>query len=81
MAKLQNGYMKLDVLLGEWRRVLERLERGELTDFRERYEAVLRPLEAAEDSLRTAVGADDPVRPLAQPLREFAREERAPAWT
>lgn len=76
VAKLQNSYMKLDVLIEEWKKVLERIEKGELKDYRERFEAILKPLMAAEDNMRLACKGI----PLVEYIQEFPWEKGAPKW-
>jgi len=74
--RLQDSYQGLDRLLEEWRRVLERLERGELRDYAERARAVADPLNAAEESLASAMRGV----PLVDPLPEFPWETGEPRW-
>ena len=77
VAKLQNSYMKIDVLLEEWRSVLERLERGELSDYPERHKTLMAPLLsiefAFEQGFRGVQIVDD--------LQEFAWEKGKTVWS
>jgi len=74
--RLQDSYQGLDRVLAEWRRVLERLERGELRDYAERARALAEPLNAAEESLASAMRGV----PLVGPLQEFPWETGEPRW-
>jgi hypothetical protein len=76
VARLQASYMRFDLCLARWRSVLTRLEAGELTDFQTRREAILVPLQEAEDSARLAgVGLQ-----LVAPIREFEWETGPTSW-
>jgi len=77
VARLQNSYMKLDVLLGSYKDLLARLERGEQIPFPEQYQAILDPLRQAEDSLRLAVMGI----PLVEHIQEFTWEKGATTWS
>jgi hypothetical protein len=67
VARLQNSYIKMDLLLEEWRSILARLDEGELQDFPERYAAILRPLLVIENEPRRAAEGVA----LVSPLQEF----------
>jgi len=73
VAKLQNSYMGLDVLLQEWKEILSRMEQGELRSFPDRYRAIMLPLQAAEDRIRLACKGI----PLVEHIQEFAWEKGA----
>jgi hypothetical protein len=77
VARLQNSYMKFDVLLAEWKSLLARLDGGEPMPFPERLQAILTPLVRAEDSIRLAGEGT----PLVEHIREFAWEKGATTWS
>ena len=68
VARLQNSYMRFDVLLERWKEVLARLEEGEDMTYEERLQAIREPLADAEDSLRLAVAGIS----LVEHIQEFA---------
>jgi hypothetical protein len=76
VARLQHSYMRWDVVLEEWRRLVARLAAGELPAYPERRRALLAPLQAAEDSSRAAGRGV----PLVAPLQEFAWEQGETKW-
>jgi len=77
VAKLQNSYAKIDVLWEEWRKVLERIERGELESFPERREALLGPMYEITKGFRAAIEGV----PLVEHIQEFAWEKGATTWS
>jgi hypothetical protein len=76
VPRLQHSYMQWDRVLAEWRKMPERLDRGELADFPERRAALLGPLQEAEDSARLALQGVE----LVEHIREFAWERGATRW-
>jgi hypothetical protein len=76
VAALQNSYLHLDQLLEDWRALVARLDRGELTTAAERSTVLGAALRACEGRLRAATQGVA----LAPPLPEFAWEHGAPTW-
>ena len=76
VPRLQNSYLKLDVLLERWKEALARLERGELTDYAEKHAALIGPLREAEDSVRMGVRGVQ----LVEHIREYTWESGATTW-
>ena len=76
VAKLQNSYMKLDVLLNRWKELLQQIERGELATFPERYKAIVLSMSETENSIRMATRGV----PLVDHVQEFAWEKGATTW-
>ncbi len=76
VARMQDSYLGLDVVLEEWRELLARLEQGELPDYPERSHSINAPLARAEEALAAGARGIE----LVAPLREFPWEEGAPRW-
>ena len=76
VARLQDSYIGLDLVLKEWRALLTQLEQGDLPDYPERAHAINAPLARAEESLAAAMRGVE----LVAPAREFPWEEGAPRW-
>lgn len=76
VARMQDSYLGLDLVLQEWRALLARLERGELPDYPERSHAINAPLARAEESLAAAMRGVE----LVAPIREFPWEAGGPRW-
>jgi len=77
VAKLQNSYVKMDVILEKWKEALERMERGELESFPERYQALVGPLWEAERGFAELVEGVQ----LVDHIQEFAWEKGKTTWS
>ncbi|MEN6480327.1 MAG: hypothetical protein ABFD20_11925 [Anaerolineales bacterium] len=76
VAKLHHSFMRFDVVLQEWRELLARLERGELSDFSERYQALLAaPLATENGFLKLHEGVQ-----IVPDLQEFPWETGKTHW-
>lgn len=76
VTRLQQSYLRLDVLLEQWKEALARLERGELTDYEAKHAALIGPLREAEDSMRLSVRGI----PLVDHLAEYPGESGPVTW-
>jgi len=76
VAKLHASFMRFDVILEEWKQVLERLERGELREFPARYEALLATPMATESSFAKLFEGVQ----IVGDLQEFAWETGKTVW-